>query len=131
MTPVTNLSFWDGARGDSRYTAGDRGTGAHLSSDMATKGSDTCMLPCTIASSDHVKRPMKQIIAAAILSAASMSAWAGNGQGQNCDGNCNGNGGYRGAPGPVVGAGLPTLAFGIGYGVYWLRKRRRRKTTDV
>ena len=38
------------------------------------------------------------IIAAAILSAASVSAFA-----SNCDGNCNeGNGGYRGAPGPVV-----------------------------
>jgi hypothetical protein len=73
------------------------------------------------------------IIAAAILSAASMSAYAGNqnGQGGNCDGNCNGNGGYRGAPGPVVGAGLPVLAIGIGFGVYWLRKRYRRKTTDV
>jgi len=64
------------------------------------------------------------IIAAAILSATSMSALAG--QGQNCDGNCNGNGGgsYRGAPGPVLGAGLPVLA--VGYGVYWLVKRRRK-----
>jgi hypothetical protein len=33
---------------------------------------------------------------------------------------------YHGAPGPVIGAGLPALAIGIGYGVYWLRKRRRR-----
>ena len=31
---------------------------------------------------------------------------------------------YRGAPGPVVGAGLPVLA--VGYGVYWLVKRRRK-----
>lgn len=30
------------------------------------------------------------------------------------------------APGPIAGAGLPVLA--IGYGVYWLVKRRRRKT---
>jgi len=67
------------------------------------------------------------IVAAAILSAASMSAFAGNGQGGNCDGNCNGNGGYSGAPGPIVGAGLPALAIGIGYGAYWLVKRRRRK----
>jgi hypothetical protein len=36
---------------------------------------------------------------------------------------------YRGAPGPIIGAGLPLLAAGgIGYGVYWLVKRRRRKT---
>jgi hypothetical protein len=31
----------------------------------------------------------------------------------------------RGAPGPIVGAGLPVLA--VGFGVYWLIKRRRRK----
>ncbi len=30
----------------------------------------------------------------------------------------------RGAPGPIVGAGLPVLA--IGFGVYWLIKRRRK-----
>ncbi len=51
---------------------------------------------------------------------------------------CNGGGncenapgrdppGHRvsGAPGPVAGAGLPVLA--IGYGVYWLAKRRRKR----
>ena len=48
---------------------------------------------------------------------------------------CNGNGncanapgqnkGVHGAPGPVAGAGLPFLA--IGYGVYWLATRRRRR----
>jgi membrane protein DedA with SNARE-associated domain len=32
---------------------------------------------------------------------------------------------YRGAPGPIAGAGLPVLA--VGYGVYWLVRRRRRK----
>ncbi|MGO4513663.1 hypothetical protein CT676_42120 [Bradyrhizobium sp. MOS001] len=47
---------------------------------------------------------------------------------------CNGNGNcenapgqvkkYEGAPGPIAGAGLPVLA--IGYGVYWLVKRRRK-----
>ena len=73
------------------------------------------------------------VIAAAILSVASMSALAGNGQGGNNNnqgGNNNNQGGYSGAPGPVVGAGLPALAMGIGCGVYWLVKRRR-KTTDV
>jgi hypothetical protein len=30
----------------------------------------------------------------------------------------------RGAPGPIAGAGLPVL--GIGYGVYWLIRRRRK-----
>jgi hypothetical protein len=34
----------------------------------------------------------------------------------------------RGAPGPIVGAGLPILAIGVGYGVYWLVKRRRKET---
>jgi len=31
---------------------------------------------------------------------------------------------FLGAPGPIAGAGLPILA--IGYGVYWLVKRRRK-----
>lgn len=30
----------------------------------------------------------------------------------------------RGAPGPIAGAGLPILA--VGFGVYWLVRRRRR-----
>ncbi len=33
------------------------------------------------------------------------------------------NGGIHGAPGPIAGAGLPVLA--VGYGVYWLIRRRR------
>jgi hypothetical protein len=44
-------------------------------------------------------------------------------------GNGNGNGGGRGvhgAPAPIIGgaASLPVLA--VGYGVYWLVKRRRK-----
>jgi|ERR1700722_592254 hypothetical protein len=35
-----------------------------------------------------------------------------------------GNGGVRGAPGPIAGAGLPFL--GIAYGVYWLIRRRQK-----
>ena len=35
-----------------------------------------------------------------------------------------GQGAYHGAPGPIVGAGLPILA--VGYGVYWMIKRRRK-----
>jgi len=50
---------------------------------------------------------------------------------------CNGNGNcpsapgqnkpahVSGAPGPIAGAGLPMLA--IGYGVYWLVRRRRTR----
>ena len=50
-------------------------------------------------------------------------ATARDGQG-NCDGNCQQNGSVSGAPGPIAGAGLPILA--VGYGVYWLIKRRRK-----
>jgi hypothetical protein len=46
----------------------------------------------------------------------------------NDNGNCANAPGHnkeaRGAPGPIAGAGLPVLA--IGYGVYWLVKRRRK-----
>jgi hypothetical protein len=34
------------------------------------------------------------------------------------------DGGVHGVPGPLVGAGLPFIA--VGYGVYWLVRRRRR-----
>jgi hypothetical protein len=33
--------------------------------------------------------------------------------------------GYHAAPGPLAGAGLPFLA--VGFGVYWLVRRARRK----
>jgi hypothetical protein len=53
----------------------------------------------------------------------------GNGGGNGSNGNGNGNGhNISGAPGPIAGAGLPVLA--IGYGVYWLVKRRR-KANDI
>jgi hypothetical protein len=35
-----------------------------------------------------------------------------------------GQGTYSGAPGPIAGAGLPFAA--VGFGVYWLMKRRRK-----
>jgi len=41
----------------------------------------------------------------------------------NCGSNCS-NCNLHGAPGPIAGAGLPILA--VGYGVYWLIKRRRK-----
>jgi hypothetical protein len=47
----------------------------------------------------------------------------------NDNGNCVNAPGHNkdnvsGVPGPIAGAGLPVLA--IGYGVYWLVKRRRK-----
>jgi hypothetical protein len=72
-----------------------------------------------------VKKP---IIAFAALAALSIPSLAdpgnGNGFGQ-------GDGGGRdhkmsGAPGPLVGAGLPFIA--VGYGAYWLVRRYRRKS---
>ena len=60
-----------------------------------------------------------------LLAPVSASACNGNG---NCD-NAPGQNKHLGAPGPVVGAGLPVLA--IGYGVYWLVKRRRRHETET
>ena len=68
-------------------------------------------------------------IASGILSAAALAlaltvspptAQACNGGG-SCE---NAPGHTKGAPGPIAGSGLPILA--IGYGVYWLVKRRRK-----
>ncbi len=61
------------------------------------------------------------IIAAAMLGAAMLSpglalADPGNGKGNGGVGNGNEKHEYHGAPGPILGAGLPVLA--IGYGVY-------------
>ncbi|MCA1453373.1 hypothetical protein I6F35_09120 [Bradyrhizobium sp. BRP22] len=63
-------------------------------------------------------------IAAAILALA-LTTGTPPVQACNEKGNCaNAPGQTRGAPGPIAGAGLPILA--IGYGVYWLVKRRRK-----
>ena len=57
-----------------------------------------------------------------MISAPPALACNGNGNCENAPGHNKYN--VSGAPGPVAGAGLPMLA--IGYGVYWLVKRRRK-----
>ena len=55
-----------------------------------------------------------------LLLALSIPASAGNNQGQQGQ---LGGGGARGAPGPLVGAGLPVLL--IGGGIYWIVRRKK------
>jgi hypothetical protein len=69
----------------------------------------------------------KLILASALLAALCVPALAGGGndQGQNNNnqGGNNQGSGTHGVPGPIAGAGLPILA--VGYGIYWLVRRRR------
>ena len=60
-------------------------------------------------------------LALAMMMGAS-SAIACNGRG-NCEYAPGQTKHVRGAPGPIAGAGLPVLA--VGYGIYWLVRRRR------
>jgi hypothetical protein len=54
---------------------------------------------------------------------ASFDHWGSQGGRGWQDGGPHG-GAVHGAPGPIAGAGLPVLA--LGYGVYWLVRRRRK-----
>lgn len=72
---------------------------------------------------------MKTIMASVVLSIIALSpALADPGgvpNGGVGQGNGNGNGNkIHGAPGPLAGAGLPIAI--VGYGVYWLVRRRRK-----
>jgi hypothetical protein len=73
----------------------------------------------------------KVIVASAVLAALCMPARAeGNKNGWDNPNNphygSNGSNAH-GVPGPLIGAGLPFLA--VGYGAYWLIRRRRKSTT--
>jgi uncharacterized protein YdeI (BOF family) len=69
---------------------------------------------------------MKNILTAIVASTILISpAFAQNQGGNNQGGNNNNQGGgWHGAPGPIAGASLPVLA--VGFGVYWLVRRRRK-----
>jgi hypothetical protein len=67
----------------------------------------------------------KLIVASAVLTALSIPALADPGNGNGFGQGDGGGRGHRmgGVPGPLAGAGLPFLT--VGYGVYWLIRRRR------
>ena len=63
-----------------------------------------------------------------LLLALSVPAFAKNDKGNQ--GNGNGNGGnIHGAPGPLMGAGLPVLL--VGGGIYWVVRRRQRAKSGL
>jgi hypothetical protein len=61
------------------------------------------------------------LVAAAILATTSLPGLAMGGDWKPYIGKHDNIGGARG---PIAGAGLPVLA--VGYGVYWLVRRRRK-----
>ena len=76
---------------------------------------------------------MKGILTSVVLTIGLLSpAFAQSGQngqngpnGQQGQNGQQGGSGIRSAPAPLIGAGLPGLAVAMGYGVYWLVRRRR------
>jgi hypothetical protein len=67
---------------------------------------------------------MKGTLSSVVIAMCLLSpAFAQHGHDQSEHG--QNSGGHLSAPAPLVGAGLTGLAVGIGYGVYWLVRRRR------
>jgi len=76
-----------------------------------------------------MKSPVKLALCAALiiiaLPALSMGALAKDNDDRGDRDHDRGDRGHvHGVPGPLAGAGLPFIA--VGYGVYWLIRRRRR-----
>ena len=66
----------------------------------------------------------KLIVASVLLATLCVPALADRDDGNRWSDPGRRDHGVRGAPGPIAGAGLPILA--VGYGVYWLVRRRRK-----
>jgi LPXTG-motif cell wall-anchored protein len=65
--------------------------------------------------------PLVLLLALSVPALAQIPPGGGGGGGVPPSG-----GGVKGAPGPLVGAGLPVLL--IGGGIYWIVRRRKRAT---
>jgi hypothetical protein len=63
-----------------------------------------------------------------LLLALSVPALAKNDKGNQGNGNGNGRN-VHGAPGPLMGAGLPVLL--VGGGIYWVVRRRQRAKSNL
>ena len=70
---------------------------------------------------------MRAIFASIVLSILVLSPALAQNNNNNNNNNNNGNNGNgaHGAPAPLLGAGLPGLGIAVGYGAYWLARRRR------
>ena len=68
------------------------------------------------------------VVTSAVLAALCLPALADPGNGNKNGWDNPNNPHYRGAPGPIAGAGLPIIA--VGYGAYWLVRRYRRKSNQ-
>jgi LPXTG-motif cell wall-anchored protein len=76
--------------------------------------------------------PVALLLALSVPALAQKGGGGGGGGGGGKDGGGGGGGGgggrVKGAPGPLVGAGLPVLL--IGGGIYWLVRRKKQASTN-